>query len=769
MVKKNKKALGFSTIIGPFFLIFSALIFIMYINPTNQIPEKVDFGETIKSIDIINAKIPAEDFFKKEELKTIIDKAKFEFINNVISQNSFNRKETKVGDPLVTCNVQGLELWYNQKNEDENIILNSQTPKVESEDVATQQTTQTTDKYSNCIPNVGENLEQKLKKYLQEVIENEISFALKAQNIDKTPVVEVQYDPQTSQVKINIKTYYKQSSKLSKATVELEYEDSFSLGSYPQLIESTQKAILNIPTELKNNIPSCLEKNKYDESYCINENVKNVITSNSDFIEKEYDIITTILEGVKSDEYIGIKISAVNKETHLEELSFGMIIKDDIPYSLINFEVINSKVNDNVINLEIERPSFHDKVSSYVILYSYDNFFSPASTSYSKLIKLLQENKVPNNFEKAKIPIDAKSSSAYYYSTPELGITDLNLIVTNNEGFEEIDNTYKKRIKLYQTYQSASKRYELFTNRPVYVFVFATDKNYNYYVEDKIIEKIQSITPQSQYGPKSLNKIANTNDVLSQISLSEYENTFLLMIKDYNDPRFDHYDMYITPKGGNLAEHCEQSLPEQCYFFNGKDKLVKPSGFTYLVSSDATLTNAQNFDAIIPLSNFKLENDKEYDIYIIPVDSSGKGTIQLTKTSQTLKEVNSEYFILENIAQNMEPFKQTIKIIDKKAPNPMTSITVNPVLNNLNNELYLQWSPLNSENINKIDVKISKYNGEELLSQEIIMISIDGKIPNSNPAYFTKMIVENILPIDSAENKALNPPQTHSAVYSNLE
>lgn len=793
MIKKDKKGIAYFTLIGPFVLILLGLLFLAYINPTSTTTEEIDFGNTLISLDLINAKLPAEEFFMKQQLGAVIQNAKEEFVEENIQTQFLQRAETSSENPGSGCDLKPnyeLDLWYNQINEDANQEnSNNYDEKEVITDAKDEEAKKEEDKFCSCLPDFENNLEEELQSYFEEKIEYEVNNALEAQKISKSPKIKTEYNKETNKIDVDITTYYKESSKIGDVILEIDYQDSYELDSYPQLLETLTNVIPKIPDQLKNKIPNCItsKANTLEEanaeSICLQETIYNLIKQEDDKISKEYSFEINRLEEYEISGYIAIQFIVKNKKTKKQELNFGIVVKDNIPYSLIDFTLEPSLTYDNLLNIEITKPNFNSKIENYVILYSYEDFFNPTSKSYLNLLNLLKNGNVPNGFEKTGYT-DSKTSKTYYYSSPQIE-SDISLIlVTNTENDKKIENKKDpKKVQIYQIYNSETKRFELLENKPIHVFIFAVDKNLNYYVED-LKGKAKTTIPISSSKPKPLKEeqVSIEGEIVSSIG---YQSTLSLQIKNYEDPNLNHFDIYLLEEGGTMKEFCGEGS-SSCYYFNGQNDIISASNnVRYLITSDLStkptiigegfeekIITTDRFTGKPTLLNSIKGGSPQYQISIVPVNDKGEGITEpyagKNYEYQEKGKINYE-LVLSNSQELMKPYtKNKINIIDKKEPDIRNSIKIDEELKVFNNnQLSLTWEPAPGEEIEKLKVKIEK----DGVFTSIQDVTITGIIPTSDLDTFETFRLIEIIPYDKSGNHpAENNPNTYTTtLYSKLE
>ncbi len=784
---QNKKGIGFFTLIGPFVLVLFIVFMIAAILPAKKIPEKIIFGETVKSIDVINNKVPAQEFYLKESIGKIIDKKKKDYSLSLgLGENYIDRFSNEVdpNDPFMNCryNSKKLNIWYNEKR------FNVLSEKIEvSENMSLNEL--------NCLPNFEGDFEEKMQEYLKSELDKEISIGLKSLNLQEIDV-NIDFDESSKESLINVVSTYSESNGVGDVFLRLETTEVIETDLYPQLLITLNKVVKDIQENIKREVFPCLKDEDNSEIYCIEEGFGNMIKKENPQVYNAYKFDLEIFEDesisndkskvkdtadkIENDEkteYYGLKVTVTSKKTGSIEEEFGLILKDNIPYNLVTFSLTNSQIADNIVNVLIDKPrdKIAEQISSYVVLYSYQDFFNKNSYgNFEKLRRMLDENKIPQEFEKLDFA-DTKGNQ-YAFSKPGAGL-DMNLILINDKSFEEIGEKVAKRVPIYQIYNHETKSYELLDNRPVYVFVFATDRNYNYYVEEIGKETFtKSIIPQTVFGPNPLLFEQNLKVYGNPASL---QNSIHFSITGYGDSSFHHYDLYVTQNGVAPTKNCEGQTAG-CHYFSGIG-LSKEGEF--LITSDAPTDEAQKsvYNRIILSEAFtnglKLENGREYTLYVVPVDGAGNGILNTVTKQYEFVEVEKNtatldsYYNLESKGTlKLDPGSKKVKVEDKKSPHVMNSIATNGVIINNNNWLTFQNLNAIEQDVIKVKVKYNKFdlNGNNIGNGEDEVSINDGKII---PFDFNiaKLEITKIIPVDKSGNFDLvaysSSGQTHTAHY----
>ena len=765
-IKINKKASGgeYFALAAIFMMIFSGLVTIVISSPLDDIAKDIEFGNTIKQADLTTSTSYAVDAFLKSTQTTIGEKK-----DNLIQAIALGDIQSAIRSGS-DCKIKDLNLWYDQR---EDIKENTESTEEEelSEDETDVDTSKTQDSKNinndkQCKPNFEENLDEKIVYYYDDLLQDHFENGLNSigMNLDELDITF-----QENKLDVKLQASHKSTSQFYNIGENVEYDTTYDLGTYMNLINLMDKVIIDMPAFLYKQVPICLAESELREDECITQSIDELIKSKSSSFKKainDYIFNIRILdsEEFERDEYYAVEFIINNKITQKEELKFGVVLKDNIPYSLINFNLKEFTGYDNVVSAIIDKPSF--SVLSYVLLYSYEDFFNKEFSGYSNLLKSLKNSEVPKKF------LPGKSDSfqnKYYYSAKELG-GNVNLMVINSKDFVQNNEIDQKEVKIYQIYDFELEEYvPLDNSRLLYTYVFAVDKNYNYNIAD-IEGRAKNIPIKSQFGPIPLTQ----TNLKANGNVPDLERTMNIQVNAYNDEKFDHYDLYIIEKGGVFSEKCNEQTNEKllCHYYNGADILTNLDLTARVTSVDnleqkegIKLIESKDFTNSLTLDNFNLEDSNFYTLYVIPTDKSSSGITKSLSSSWKLKKqttTESVFYDLvkdnDNIQYKPFPIKD-INIMDKKAP------TKNSVFFQPGNEIkyeatgiYLNFNSVILNDVVALKATVEKYNsiGLSSVASEYISIDTQGKIPASVlSTSTTKIIIKNIYPVDDVENTGL--------------
>ncbi len=723
-IKNNKKGIAFFSLMAVFILVLF-FIFNLRINfPMGSADKKTDIKENILTFDILVSNSSAETFFIKKEVSRITTISKNNFISSLgANTNQMLERSENDLEKLITCRLDNKNLWYNQINEDYNN---------KEENVK---------KYSNCLPEFLGNINEKFTQH----IEKQIKESFKDNNY------QIEVKEHENKININIKKDIEISTDTISSTYTFNYENSNDFSQYLLDISALTQAISKIPSDFKTSIPKCIREDNKNELECMEKRLKEIISENSPLFFENNDISMTFIDEISKKtktEYFGLDIKIKGKKSIKDELSFAIILKDNIPLADVSFELSNSLNLDDTINVKITKPLKNDKISQYAIFYSTENFLSKNNQYNEKFIDLLKKSQIPSSYTDTGY-IDSQKNR-YFYSDDLKGI---NLILSSNDNFIELDSQAYKNINLYQFYDS-SKTYSRFDSSTVYVYVFAVDDKYNYFVED-IDKKGKTIQTTKVLGPTPPTE--NEQNTITG-NIYNFEKSLWVKLRDYNANDFSYFDIYIIDKSakGEFKPYCIEA--SNCHYYSGKNKikLDDEKNLNIIITSDknhnafqgATFLYSELFS-----NSLNLENDKLYDVILVSYNIADKGIISTTRIDKYFEIIQNQdltiYKIVESSPFDIKPFRiNNIKISANKAPSSDSYSILEPNYKITGNKIYLQWTSNENENIAKLIIngRIIKDDGSTTPIAKTITSTTQICDFEEN---IEKIMIDNIIPVNS--------------------
>ncbi len=680
---KSKKGSSLFILLTSVFCVILLFIAMLSIGakPERSIDD-TNFGKITQETDMIVSKIPAEELYKTESIKYVLEKAKVDFAHD---------------SRIPECNVGELSIWYNQWMLD---------------------MVEEGEEYIDCLPKFDGDIDVMMSKYLNKSLRNSLDEISTGLRVDYD--IKASFDEESKMFAISADSSFSHSTSSGFVTYRSDYLEEFDLGTYPMLLESLVSKIEELPEAMEKDVPVCVKNSESQgvgnlEINCISDTVKNVLKDDSKLFWKDYDMKVYVFNSPYTQDYYGVRVQIDSKKKKAKEMEFGMIFKDNIPYHLIDFELSNFEKLDNVVTVSIEKPKFAtDDIVNYVVLYSYEDFFDENNPNFEKLIGMLSNSNIPVDFEEDSI---VSSGMSFYHSKPEDNL-DLNLIVINNDGFKEFgsgdDLKLVKDVELFQNYDFENAKYELLKpNKDLFVYVFAVDKLYNYYVED-IAGLTEWIVVEPQIGPERLiyNKDVNLkNTVEFSGDITGEQNAFYFDTSKYEDESFHHYDIYIGKNSfGSVNKGCEGM--DDCFYFDGTQFLTQRNG-KFVVGSyglESERLAELGIDRFVNSNDFFsgggekliLLNGETYYVLVAPVDAFGNSMLSQFAASYRINKVG-DYFELEDISDNSVKYRPQIvgvKIGDDKNPDVANSYTLGEI-GLEGNSLILMWDGI--DNLEEID------------------------------------------------------------------
>ncbi len=792
----NKKGISFFSLIIPILLAIISILYITHINNNNSVKDEIYFGNTLKEVDLIQSRVDAENEFRKDIFKNLLNDIDGDYLNKLFSDKKLEN-DFEISS-LTGCSYNNLDIWYNEKiidniknegknnndedEEDEDESINNENNK-DNENIKINEINDDELESNigiNCLPDFKNDFKISFKEYLENRIKNEVELSSDIQDF-KDLKIDVQYsDEKNDLLKIQISSIFEGSTENSIIKKKLKHNYEFKLGTLPELITTLEKVLPKLSENFKENIPLCIEKNQNNrdiiessesiEKYCFEKSFKDLISKEdggSDLLN-EYGFSINNYEDFNKDdnkEYYVLNVIINDLKNNNEVLNFLVVLKDNIPYSKVSFSLLNSNLYDNVIEVDINKPSFKvDNNDKYIIIYGYQNFLNNI-----KLKDLLNNKKLSLNFNqlgyKELSPVNVDDIFYLKKDSEFNDYFDVDLAVVSNSGF----SNGVKKVLLYQKYNNELDKFELLKNKELFVYVFAVDKNNNYYIEN--FDEIQSkfILPISNLGPTPIKK----ENINLNSNIQNYENSLILTTNNYESNKFVYYDLYIFKDRGEMEIKPEcNGVDYKCYYYSGRNSLTNLD-LNLLITSDQYAQPTNENQLVIGSHEFKpindnilfLENGEEYELFIAPIDSNGNF---ISKTQMSFKEPNlrtdefSYQFPTTSSSILLNPSIINFRIEDNKGPNPINSLEENRVLS-MDSNNYLVWDYIVVEGFDVKEVRgklqFTRIDGsitnpiDVIIRNDKYLYGLDsGEKIQFNSQEYSSAILNNILPVDSKGN-----------------
>ncbi len=708
MIFKKNAGIAFPALMSLFMIILFFMSLGFLTNPLDNSISEFNFGDTTKEIDLIFSKIPSHSFYVQDVLERFIANSKNEFI---------------LSEEFKSCRDGTKAIWFDERNLKE-----------------------------NCFPKIEDDMEDFFSKFLEREL-TKILDSFKDEKISSN--LNLNYNEETKSYDIEIKNIYSYESRRSNLIYEDILKEKIDISSYFKLIDINLKIIDSLAEEIILEVPKCVKDNFKDiediEIHCIEKVSKDFFLKSGfdENFQKEYDMKIKF-SNLKSDEkYFSLDFSFQNKNTNNIDLDFKMVLEDKIPFYYIDFDLSNSPLADNVLNIKIYEPKFSKQsINNYVVIYSYENFFDKNSfEKYDELLELLSNNQIPNDFT----ILTMKEGNFYYYSSdPSIPIS---ILVTDKSGFMQDGERLIKNINLYSIYDYEEEKETILKNEEIFVHVFAVDKYYNYYIEN-FETREQSIIPEKISGPKPIvsRDGSDTRNLFINSAINGLESSLILEIKNYDDETFDYYDIYIRKANSNtnLVKACEGL--NDCFYINGKNRLNSANTKIFLRGEDISdIEIKENFEIEIEIDS-NIKNWGKLELSLIPIDKQGNTILNEQMIGSIVLEKDNK-ISLERVNRPLRVDPIEFEIADRRAPKLSGSYEILS-LNTQDSSAYLQWKALEPEKLAALYMNIGVFNleGELILQKEGAVPLMSGLMPISLIDTAHQIKLSQIIPMDTSSN-----------------
>ena len=714
MYKNNKKAIMFFPLMGVFTIILMALLFLEVSNSEDNIFDPN--SQLLISSDLSLAFENGENVFMDTYVENFIIDSSSKFFNSYVSSNSKSFDFSK--ELYIGCSSSDNKIiFYNEKNIDDDVVNDFVDFDEQGEPINPIPV--------NCFTS-DETFQNEFNSYVEDELQDTLDIIYDGNSYVSLESIDV--SNLNGLTSVNVKTEFRGDSVEGVLVNDNSYSFQVETGDYLKLLEVLEKTFPLLSSRIGQDIETC--KNSFDSGD------KNILCIEKFFEEIVRDLDSTLLEiydfkitkdpneELESTGYYSLNFE-VSKSSQVV-LDFKVVLKNNIPLGLVEFDLNQYTKADDVVLVSIEKPSVNVEPYSFVIFFSYEDFLNKNEYSkYDEFFNLLETSQLPLKFKDSGIN---SGGGTYYRSTKESGL-DMNFFLVGANEFKEDG---KKDVKIHQAYDFQNEEYSLLDNRKLNFAVFAVDSNFIYFVDEDNLEKsYKSFVPEKVFGPNPLKE----SQVEIKNDLEGYEESFEFTIKDYDDSSVANFQI-------NLGETFVKTISA-------------PSSYPakYLVTSDLD-SSTQGYNEVVYVDSFILESNKEYDISIIPVDSSGKKIeYRISKENyiQTGPE-NNKYFIKENSEVDFKPYTNTVNIIDKKAPqlsdlnlNTLQIIDVGGVYN-------LFWEPNTNSDLDRIRVRGNAFIDSQNFDVVNSLLTKDNNILNLPSTSYSSIRLTLIDLYDSSNN-----------------
>lgn len=512
----------------------------------------------------------------------------------------------------------------------------------------------------NCIEDVdlGSDFVSSLSQDLKEDVEG--SQIPQHSDLTSSLLADIDYVEEISELSLHVSYLNSFETKINQkdssyATSQLNidvYERSFSLAPYLQSLEMISE-VLSTGEDGISLLSSTFTQRLVSDEQCKEEKDECIEDIMTQTLKKypqadlTYDIEVYRSETEEEDFDLYI-VSFNEKETSKEVLSFSILLENRVPLGLVEFELYQyqhakATLGVKVLDSGIEKSKIH----KFVVLYSYEDFFAnKGSQEFRKLVDTLSKRIDPSSFENPGVEF---VSTSFYYSDD----IEMNFAVANPD-----TSTDATRILLNQIYDFETGSYELLdTQRPIYVYVFAIDSSFNYYLNEEDLQT-QSLPLNSLFTPTPINNEASgaKSSFEASARIPGLTSSIYLEIKNYalSSYNFDHFDVYITKDfdivSEELREDCqlEDTDSYTCFYYG--NAALRNNGKVLISSlelTDEQKNNVVHDTYLGPVeftgtSEFALEENEKYRIFVIPVDTFGNSITQGYLVKNTYEKIDTD-------------------------------------------------------------------------------------------------------------------------------
>lgn len=717
------------TAVFTFILFFFASLTLVL--PLEKSPDALKFGETLVELQLAELKTPAQQYFLENSISKVISDV----------QNSLGKDLVSLGSS--ECVDLDTEIFYFYRED-----INNQ-ERVVGLDEEGNEILQT---INPCIP----ILESEIGEEIVLLSESKVNVFLltSVSSIDATDYSsEIEYDEENQKLGINIDYTIQKETDVSRIEIQKEYSQEFGLGPFVELYQRINLILPQLSETFTTELPICVLESG-DPQGMKEECIENIIRDQIivEDLENYYEL-EAIYESA-TDNMFEVEVIIINKELNKVEVNFFLRFEDRVPFNYIEYTLENFKSNNNVISLRIPPPEEPGKdLFGFIVLYSYESFFNEEYQGYESLISALTQGQIPRSFDE----IFEFNGNVYYKGNN--GLEDINVVFAKWEGARQVGDEIVSPVILSQIYDGG--RFVRFENKPVNIFVFAVDDKFNYYINEPLLEEyMRTIIPETFFGPRPV----TSSEVIIKNN-RQVEGGLAFSVGGYDDPAFNHYDIYITKdrNGKELLNGCLQTTYE-CHYYTGQELLTSTNA-EILVAPFNSQPNPGEIliDTFAFAPPIQFEADTPYELFVIPSSSDLKVSISEEQKGYDFVEHSFQgidYFKLQSTnSQKLTLNPKEFEIRDTTAPDPLTSIQVFGIVQCSGDKFCLQWASIAQGDVQYLNVDIKAFDalGELKKISTNQRISLDNSQLHSDfTTQYATIIVDNIIPIDYSGNKVIN-------------
>lgn len=637
------------------------------------------YGETYKEVSQAISKETAVTQYLSERVQTSLDESRKEFTGTLgLDSSSFVEERA-------SCFYDTLALWYDERDKGFGKEESSDevgVDKNKQDESFLQEIGEETDEEVLCLPKFSEEIKAQFETSFKEKLKKVSKDIDDIIGSSKESAVSVSFDEKSSEYAIEIQTDLSLSSQRSSFGHKVLYKTSYDLGSYTSLLQVVSSSLPLFMDRASAQVPLCTD----ERLTCLVQTFSSLLNEQDSSLLTQYSLKfeNLKLSGDEAKEYLGLKMIFTNKKTGKEDLVFGAIFKDKIPYGLQAFDLEQSSELNGLVYVKIKNvDDVKDKALSYIVLYSYQAFFNPSlygSDRLTELMTLLREGRVPEEFKETGVV----NPYAHLISDSTL---DINALLVPLENIVQENGESEVQVPIFQIYNHQTQAMQrLMTGAKVYVSVFLVDQKYNYYVEN-VQAAFKDINLEAVQGPDPLESaelegnIEQSKEAVALKIPSTYSDESLPLSRTF-------FDVYVYKTGFEDFDQC-LGLPSQCSFSRFDSSVLGKE--VYLSSSQAQIDAKASSYSVTKLLSYSL-SEGTHEVMIVPVYDE-KGYFERQVLRKKIKAIGGGTSLSYSLVEENDvkvPFRSSVTVVDNK-PFDMNQVSVGGIVST-GTALYLNWN-----------------------------------------------------------------------------
>ncbi len=594
----------------------------------------------------------------------------------------------------------------------------------------------------SCFPDFAGNFSEQFASYVSSNLEKTFDSFFTGGN---SKLESLTIETESGDVSVDVS--YKSSERVGE-TGKVEFSDgvstTYNLGGFSGLIGVLEIILPEFSSAVYREVTLCKKSNPENildiELYCIKESFEKLFESEDSSIFSDFEFKFSRVENPAVSEFYGLHIDVLDKESSKLIFDFIVVLDNNLPFGQVDYTLSNYEFLDNVIELNIVKPNLkNNSLSGFIVIYSYEDFFSMSYPHYDKLVDLLENSNIPDGFK----DMGVKNKNGKFMGSNVGSGLDLSLFFANN--LNSFNSKNILNTKIYQIWDEDLENFDLLeAGRKVNFAVFAVNSQYNYFTDKNLLSDIYKFeTPQKQLGPVPLKK----EQIKISGNIKDLDSSLEFEIINYSDSSLNSFELYVLKgKNTSFTSDCLEFLSELCemrtFSYNKKN-----SG-RYLISSNSAGTSELGYLQIFDITKFKLGDGSDIKFYLIPIDSSSVGFYRTMELSYSLNPIRN-FYELSNT-----PKKQNVYFFDadiKDNRDPVFSDVVVRGLKTIGNLVSVDWDKADEDSdVEKLIVMLTYIDSrgfEQFFTDTVGIqntINIDPKLDSLQVSY--------VSPIDYSRN-----------------